>query len=372
MPRALAPLALFAASFAAVPQATAQARRLAVVDLAAPPNLAGLAAKLTQDILAAAQKDPSLEVLDPAAVEKVLGADTLTKLKGCIGKPECVASYAGDLFAARLVVGALDRSETSYLIKIFLIDVRGKSVISSIDRAVLIASRRVQADVAAAIPVMLQGQAEARATLAFTSTPKGASITFDGTVVGKTPFAVETKPGKHTVRFFKESYLSVERFVSVDAGAAEKMAITLTPVPGTHPVEDDEQAVAKVETGPTVKLPLPTWIGGGVGIAGGALGALLMTRVKAVEKRAVALTVNGPLEITRVEALSAERQTMFANAAFAVAGIGAATALLFVLVTPGETQTNKPRDQAPPQSPVPAAGIVPLTDGAVIALGGSF
>lgn len=370
MPRALAPLALFAASFAAIPQAAAQARRLAVVELASPPNLAGLGAKLTQDILAAAQKDPGLEVLDPAAVETVLGADMVTKLKGCIGKPECVAAYTGDLFAERVVVGVLDRSDTSYLVKIFLIDVRGKSVIASIDRAVLIASRRVQADVAAAIPVMLQGQAEARATIAFSSTPKGASITFDGTVLGRTPFTVETKPGKHTVRFFKESYLSVERFVLVDAGAAEKMAISLTPVPGTHPVEEDEQVVAKVETGPTVKLPLPTWIGGGVAIAGGALGALLMTQVKAVEKRAVALALNGPLEITRVEALSAERKTMFANASFTAAGIGGATALLFVLVTPGETQ--KPREQAPPQSKVPSAGIVPLTDGAAIAVGGSF
>ena len=65
------------------------------------------------------------------------------------------------------------------------------------DRAILIASRRLIPDASEAIPPLLRGEREARGTLVVTANVPNARVTVDGEDAGPAPATVRLKPGKH-------------------------------------------------------------------------------------------------------------------------------------------------------------------------------
>ncbi len=342
--------------------ASAEKLKLAVLDPWAPPNLSGIAVKVGQDILAAARKEPDYEVLDPATVERALGTEALHSLQACLGKMVCVTSHSGNLQADRLVVGLLDRNENSYLVKLQLIDLKTKSVISSIDRSILIASRRLQADVSAAIPRLLEGKAEAKGTLSIATSSPGAALVLDGEPAGKTPLTLEVKPGKHTVKVTKANFLPVERFVTVEAGATEQVSLLMTPVPGSRP-EDELMAAKKQEKQEGmggISIPAGSWIlAGGAVLAGGA-SVYFGLHASALQGKAGDQS-GGNWSISRAEALDGKRSAMIANLGIGVASAAALGAVVYALLAPSE-----------PAKPAAPAVLLPVPGGAAVALSGSF
>ncbi|HEY3445114.1 MAG TPA: PEGA domain-containing protein [Myxococcales bacterium] len=375
--RPLVALLVLLAAMAVPRPGQAAPLKLAVAELHAPQNLSGIAAKLAQDIVDAATRQPNTSVLGPFDVEKSLGPEALKNLEACSGVASCVARWAAPLGVDRIVVGTLDRSEASYLVKLYLIDLQARQVVSTVDRSILIASRRLQSDVAAAIPALLAGKAEAKGLIAIGTTTPNATLFFDGEIVGKTPFTVEAKPGKHTVKITKEGFLPVERFVTVAEGTTEKVMLTLIAIPGAKTLEDDIPAIAKkadeeaASSGGGLSVPALTWVGGGVAVA--SLAVAIGLGVDASSKASAA--GSGPVyAITRQDALAGKRNALLTNVFWGVAAAGAATAVLSAVLWPKDAPPaadGSKKDEAAP-APAPQAAIAPLEGGAAFTLCGSF
>ncbi|MGC4120896.1 MAG: PEGA domain-containing protein [Myxococcales bacterium] len=357
----------------AAPRSGHAAQKLAVAEMHAPQNLSGIAAKLTQDIVDTASRQADTTVLDPFAVEKALGPEAIKNLKACSGSASCVTRWAAGLGVDRIVVGSLDRSEASYLVKLYLVDLKAKQVVSTVDRSILIASRRLQADVSAAIPGLLAGKAEAKGQIAIATTSPNATLFFDGELVGKTPVTVEAKPGKHTIKLTKDGFLPVERFVTVEEGTTEKVTLTLIAIPGAKTLEDDLPTIAQkaqeeaaAASGSGVNIPALTWVGGGVAVASIALAIGLGVDANSKANAAG----NGPVYgISRTDALAGKRNAMLSNVFWGVAGAGAVTAVLSALLWPKDAP---PADKKNDGAPAPNASLAPIEGGAAVTLSGSF
>jgi hypothetical protein len=362
-PTGLALLALLLAT------STARAQtRLAVVELAAPQNLSGISAKLTQDIVELASKEPQTTVLQPFDVAKALGAEALKRVGECNGKPRCIAQYAGTLPADRLVVGSLDRTETSYLVRLWLVDLKSQTVVSQVDRSILIASRRLQADVASTIPGLLAGKAEALGKITISAT-RGATIYFDGEVAGRAPMTLETKPGKHTLKLTKQGYLDVERFVTVPENATEEVTLALLAVPGAKTQEEEElpMLVKKAPEsggGSSITIPVASWVLGGTAIASAGVATIFAVSAGSLTNKAGDATgTPAAYGISRTDAQAGKRDAIVADVLFGVAGASAATAVIlgFVLQEPAAAADATPK-----------AAVAPLRGGAAFTLSGSF
>jgi hypothetical protein len=346
--------------------ARADAVRLAVVELTTPQNLSGIGLKLTQDIIAAAAREPNTRVLQPAEVERALGPEGMKRLNDCFGRPACVAQAAAALPADRIVVGSLDRNESSYLVNLYLVDLKARSVISSVERAIIIASRRLQADVSAAIPGLLAGRAEAKGKLDISSTRPGATISFDGEVVGKTPMTVEAKPGKHTLKITKQGYLDVERYVVVAENTTEPVALTLIGIPGAKTEEDELPAMVQKPGeeagggGPGITVPVVSWVAGGLAIASAGVGLYFAVDTNSLKSKAGAGPVYG---ITRQQALTGKTDAIVADVLFATAGVAAAAAVVFGIVL---------QEPAAKVEAAPKAALAPISGGAAVTLSGTF
>lgn len=335
--------------------------RLAIVPLSAPSSLGGIADKLSLDIFEVASRDRGLAVVAPWDVTRTLGSEPLKNLQACGGRPECIAPWASSLSANRVVVGTLDRNENSYLVKLFLVDLRSKAIVSTVDRSILIAARRLQADLAAALPGFLAGHAEGTGKVSITTSRPDATVVLDGEVTGQTPVTLEAKPGKHILKVTKEGFLAIDRFVDVTEGKVSEVALLLTPIPGTVVTDDAPLKVKSSSPGErSSRIPTGTWISGGAAVVAAGAGAYFAVTASSLHTRAGA----GPVyDITRNEALSGKRDALLANICFGVAGAAAVTAVVFALV-PGREPV---RDSAAPQ-----ASLAPVRGGAAFTLSSSF
>lgn len=336
--------------------AAGQGSTLAVVELGSPQELSGIAARLTSEIAAAAKG--RYDVVEPREAAARLGPELLQKLRECKGNGACLSTYGAHLRTARAVVGSLERNDASYLVKLWLVDLESGAVVASVDCSVLIASRRLNADIAAAVPAFLQGKAEVQGKLAIQSNARGAAVVFDGEPVGTAPVTIEAKPGKHVLKVFADRYLPVERFVAVEAGRTEKMLVSLLLRPGALPPEKPGVAageMARASGGLAVRTF--GWIAGGAAIAAAGAGAFFGLSAKKLEDRAGA---SSPYAISRKDALSGKLDAKLANGFYIGAGAAAgASALLFLLGGAGS-------------SAAPSAGIVPVAGGAALAVEGAF
>lgn len=233
--------------------ANAQGKRLAIVELSTPPNLLGLGAQLARTVDEAA-KAQGFTVMTPEQVRTQLGEDRINQLHACGGAPGCIAAKLQGVAADRVVVGSLDRDEKSYLVKLWLIDLASSQLVADVDRAILIASRRLQTDVEEAVPGLLQGKKEARGTLNLTATTNGVDITVDGKPAGKTPLTLALKPGKHEVRAEKKAFYPITRYVTVTAEQTTNEELRLLKIPGE--VAEDE-ALPELARPATLDAPEP-------------------------------------------------------------------------------------------------------------------
>jgi hypothetical protein len=343
--------------------------KLAVVDLDVPQGMLGLSIQVTKAIVAEATKQKRA-VITPDELREKLGNKTINELMKCGDRPLCAQDKLGALGATRAVLGKLSRDERNYVLQLYLLDLTNLTVITDVDRNILIASRRFQKDVEAAIPGFLRGEREARGTLSVNSTVANTEITLNGDFMGVAPITTTLKPGKYELKAEKKHYLPVKRFVDVEPNKKTTEEVRMLLVPGEKP--DDEivpPLAAGISSGqggtqkgggfhltpPTIIAGIAALVAGGVGIGFG-----LVTNGIQSDLRAGYIASTDTYAGTRAQALTAKTDAYVANTAFIIAGVALiATIVLAVLdgLRPADGETTV--DVTPPAAPAPAPEAAP-------------
>ena len=339
---------------------------LAVIDLAAPPSMMALAGQVTRTVLESAQAQGQT-VVPPDVVRTRLGEKAYSELQACGGQPSCVALRMSSIGVERVVLGSFARDEKNYLVRLWLVDLGKNAVVANVDRAILIASRRLTQDVNEAVPGLLRGEREALGTLKLTTTVRGAKVTLDGEPGGVTPLTLQLKPGKHELKLEKKNYLSVTRLVDVDPNHVTDEQVRLILEPGAAP--EPEAPVSPIgstqgatpQRGGGLSLPPLAWAAGGLALAAAGAGTYfgLTASAKDAALRAGYDPATDIYAGTRSEAIAARQSATLANVAFGIAGAAAVATVLFVVLDP---------------HPSPSLELAPVAgpSGAGVSLGGQF
>lgn len=332
---------------------------VAIVDVDAPDLMMGLGAQVTRSILQAAEAQ-KLPLVPPEMLRAKLDGKKYDELKKCAGNVACAAQLLEGSGATRAVLGKLDRDEKHYILKLWLMDLKGLAVIADVDRAILIAARRFQKDVDQAVPPLLRGEREARGKLTIKSNLADAQVTVNGDFVGVTPVTLTLKPGKYEVRLERNKYLSIARLLNVEPNHETVESFKLLLKPGEIPDDQVVPGLAKKDgaAGPDsqVRLSWYTWTSGAVAVAAGGVGLYFGLTARSQEKTllegydADTMVYQG----TRQQALDAQRNAVAANVAFGVAGAAAVATVVFIVL---DVKNPVPVDVAPVAGPG-GAGVV--------------
>ncbi|MBL8954306.1 MAG: PEGA domain-containing protein [Myxococcaceae bacterium] len=316
----------------------AEKEKIAIVDLDAPPGMLGLSTQVIKSIVTEAQKQKRT-VVTPDELRDKLGNKTLNELAKCADKPGCASEKLSPLGATKVITGKLNRDEKNYVLQLWLLDLGTLSVVSEVDRSILIASRRFQNDVDAAVPAFLRGEREVMGTLIITATTQDAQVSINNEFMGVAPLTQTLKPGKYEVRVEKTKYLPVKRFVSVEPNQKTTEEFRMLLKPGE--IEDQVAPLAaKPREGdedddkPGITITAPTIVAGVATVA--SFGAALAFGF--LSKGAADNLLKGYDEATdtyagtRQQALDAQRNALIANVFYGVSGAALiATVVLFVL-----------------------------------------
>jgi hypothetical protein len=212
--------------------ALAAAPRLAVVALSAPAELTFMGKGVASIVAEAAAREKGLEVVGPDAVERQLGRAATEALVRCADDARCLADRAAPLGVDRVIGGWFARAGDAYRVVLVQVDAKTGARIGAVDREIPIASRRLRADVSAAAPVLVRGEAQARGALTVESDPPLADVTIDDAPAGTTPGTHALEPGRHKVQVSKAGYLLGDPFwVEVPANGEVTHRATLHEIP---------------------------------------------------------------------------------------------------------------------------------------------
>jgi hypothetical protein len=323
----------------------------------------GLASQMTRQILDAAHAQ-GLKVVPPEELETFLGPKNSLALKLCGPGPACLAARLADLPVNRAIVGTLARDESHYLVHLWLIALSPPGQVAELDRAILIASRRLQPDVAAALPALLRGEQEAKGTLVLDSTVPHADVTLDGEPAGQTPVTRLLKPGKHELRVSHPGFYPVERLVTVEPGQTARDVVRLVALPGAEPLGlPPPQVPEPLVSSGGLRVPVAGWVALGVGLAAAGAGAFLAVTAHNNDSQLLAgyNPARNSYQGFRSQAVTGQHQATWANVCFGIAGAG--------LVTFGALTWISSASSAAPRASV---GIGAGPQGAAVALSGSF
>jgi hypothetical protein len=266
---------------------SASPTKIAVVDLDAPDAMTGLSLQVSRQVsdAAGAQK---LSVIGPEELRIKLDAKAYASLKKCAGQAVCVSQYLIGQGAKKAVTGAINRDEKNYLVKLWLFNLETGQVEASIDRSILIASRRLQKDIQEALPGFLRGEKESIGTVVVDSNVRDVQIFLNGEFVGVTPTTLRLKSGKYELKLDKKRYFPLQRFVDIDAAKPTTARFDMQLKPGELADKDDiPPLAAAVEKQTPFSLSAPTWIFAGITVGalatGAVFGALSSQRVQTLK-----------------------------------------------------------------------------------------
>ncbi|BDG03291.1 PEGA domain-containing protein [Anaeromyxobacter oryzae] len=215
-----------------IASAAAPTPRLAVVSLDAPPDLTFTGKSLSDAIADEARHGGGFEVMGPDAVERTLGREGTVALVRCADDARCVADRAARLGVEHVVAGWIQASQDRYSVTLVHVDVGAHRRVAWVRRDVPIASRKLRADVLAAVPGLLSGEADRQGTLDVEASVKDATVTVDERIAGTTPLHQQLPPGRHKVQVSKAGYAAADPvWVDVPAGGRAQHVQRLYEIP---------------------------------------------------------------------------------------------------------------------------------------------
>jgi hypothetical protein len=346
----------------ALPGVAQASPSLAIVGVESPPYMVGLADEITRMATDAAR--PSFNVQEAAKTRATLGEATLEKLATC-PDAACRTQIVAPLGAELAFGGTLSQNETSYVVSLWLLDVRGKKIVAQLDRSILIASRRLEADLGEAIPKMLAGKAEGGGEIVVHSVPEATMVEVDDSPIGGGSDVHKTvEPGKHRVVIQAEGYLPIERWVQVAADQVVRLNERLIPVGGHMEEATPEKEAAKTKKekasegeGHGFSLPVATWVSLAVSAAAFGTGLYFGVTANNFDHMAGQLDASGVDQgLTRAQAVQGQTDAAVANYMYIGAGALLAVAIVVAIVTPSGSSAAAPSSApASNASPVPAA-----------------
>jgi len=353
---------LAALALIVTPASAAPRKGLAVVEVSAPSNMQGLAAQLTRQVLDAAQAQ-GLRVVPPEELETFLGPKDTPALKQCGPSPSCLSALLSAIPVSRVVVGTLSRDQSHYLVHFWLISLAPAQTVAEFDRAILIASRRLQTDVAAALPALLRGEQEVTGKLVLDSTVPNAEATLDGEPLGVTPLTRTLKPGKHEIHVSHPGYYPVDRLVTVEAAKTTHEVVRLVAMPGTEAPALPPVATSSAAPSGGFRVPVAGWVALGVGVAAAGTGVALGIAAQNNQNQLLAgyNPARNSYQGFRSQAVTGQNQATWANVCFGIAGAGLLTWGILTWIA-----------SSAPAEPTPTVGVGVGAHGASLSVAGSF
>ncbi len=341
--------ALLAAGISAT--AAAQKRPVAIMGIDSPPYLSGLADEIARIAMQAARKHR--RVIPPDRARAALGEDAIAKLAAC-GDVACREGVLQPLGAVDALGGNLSQNETSYVVDLWLIDVAGRRPVAQISRSILIASRRLEQDMAEAIPAMLAGRGEENGEVAVHVLPPAALVTIDDTPVGGgSDVRRSLEPGKHRIVIQADGYLTSERWIQLAPGQVVRLDERLVPTSG-HMAEAETAPAAAAkpasqEGAHSFRVPVATWVTLGMSAAALGTGLYFGLTASGIDHQAGKFDANGVDQgLTRLQAVQGRTDAAVANYLFVGAGAVLVAAIVIAIVAP-----------SPAVAPSPSAGASP-------------
>ncbi len=329
-------------------QALARKPSLAIVGVDGPPYMVGLTDEISRLAAQAARQAYRVEGVEK--VRSALGDVALERLTACGPDAACRAAILAPLEVDRALGGTLSQSETSYVVNLWLLDVPGKKVVAQLNRSILIASRRLEADLTEALPRMLAGKVEGGGEIVVRAEPSASMVSVDDSPVGggaEVHRAVE--PGKHRVVIEAEGYLTTEHWVQVASDQVVRLNEKLIPVNGHMPeAQEKETAAAKREGSAEEKhggfsLPVGTWVTLAASAAAFGTGLYFGVEANNFDHQAGQFDANGVDQgLTRAQAVQGQTDGQVANYLFLGAGVVLVAAIVIAIVTPSGSPQGAP------------------------------
>lgn len=358
-----------AAALLAAPALAADKEKIAIVDLDSPPGMLGLSTQVLKSIVNEAMRTRR-NIIQPDELREKLGNKSVNEVAKCADKPGCAAEKLGVLGANKAILGRLNRDEKNYLLQLWFLDLTNLTVITEVDRSILIASRRFQKDVDAAVPGFLRGEREAHGTLTIAATTQNAQVTINGEFMGVAPVTLTLKPGKYEVRCEKPKFLPVKRLVNVEANqkSVEEFRMLLmpgeredelAPLVGQQPKPGDDKGGGFAPSAPTIIFGVAAAASFGIGLG---FGFASKNQYDDLKRGYDPMTDR--YAGSREQALAAQRNATGANITFGVAGAALIATVISVVL---DVKASQAGDTQVEVTPAPAPG-----GGGGIVIGGRF
>jgi hypothetical protein len=171
------------------------------------------------------------EGLERADAELV-GADEVDREPGADACKDsrCAARIATGLEAGWIVRSTVTRVDAVYEVRLEAIDDRGRTLASVNERCEICGHDEVTelvVDRSAALAAKVRMLERRAPRLVLRSSPSGAKVWIDGTLVGRTPFEHEVTAGEHELRMELRGYATERRQVTAVAGTQETLELAL-------------------------------------------------------------------------------------------------------------------------------------------------
>jgi hypothetical protein len=346
------------------PEGSAETQTIAVLDLGAPPVLRNLARALA---VAIAEEARGLghETRDSREVGAVVGPERMEAAADCGVDVRCLTAALRGFEADRVLAGTLDRGRTAYEVRLVYVDLSSGRVVGTLNRDILIASRRLERDVRDAVPDILAGVAEQDGVLVVATDVPGTRVLLNQALVGETPphVRVAVQPGRHHLRIVAPDHLPYDRYVEVVAGEETVLEPRLFLEPGKSPPSlvaeappEEEAPGGGLQTPPSALVSLAL---GALAVGGGAYFGV---QAREIERAAVDRSGDGFLDVTRTDALLGKRHARNANILYGLAGASLIAASLLTVLPFGA--------DAPPAAAGAEMSLRLGPDSAILTLGG--
>lgn len=296
-----------------------------------------LAERITSTLLGEARKSGSFQVLTPDEVRTKLALGYADALR--CAEPQCLERILRQLDAERALIIQLTPAVKETQVRLIGFSRAQRSVETADVENEGPPRDELQTAIADNAQPMLQKLAAPLAVLKVTPTPATAKVLLGGVELGTGAIEKKVSAGTYLLRITADGMAPFERDITLEPGGALDVPVSLSSLqPGARVAayEDPDMAPgvrASAGGGPAIWSRPGFYVALG-GLAVVAAGAGMGAMAQSVGARAVDANGDGVLDITRGEALAAERNALLGNILMGVGGAAIAGGAAWMFIAP--------------------------------------